>query len=350
MASIVEILIERLQNLNPIEYFTFTVNALVFIFSKQIARMHGEDDLAKTRLRLRTLHSFNLVVFLAFIISIILLNSSYPDEQISQSSLCLLIAYVIYNIADGVILKKYGEVISVMGSARTVETATSRTLELIILGIILITSGITLINIWGITGILETTGAIGFLALLIFTTKDYWLNDFLSGILIISGNSAKRGDVISIPDLNVLGIIMEIGGLQTRVRDLAQSHDIEIPNNAMLNHRTDFYKDNPGGPHKEFVEFNIGYGVDTKVVNDYLNQAYQEAKKNCTGLDEDRQPIISLKENANNAVIWRITYFVSSPRQLLKIRDEINLAAYNLQGEFGIDLSTPTLEKSVANN
>ena len=85
-------------------------------------------------------------------------------------------------------------------------------------------------------------------------------------------------------------------------------------------------------------------------MNDYLNQAYQEAKKNCTGLDEDRQPIISLKENANNAVRWRMTYFVSSPRQLLKIRDEINLAAYNLQGEFGIDLSTPTLEKSVADN
>ena len=186
MTGLVEILIERLQNLNPIEYFTFSVNALVFIFSKQIARMHGEDDYAKTKLRLRTLHSFNLIVFMAFIVSIILLNSAYPDEQISQSSLCLLIAYVIYNIADGLILKKYGEVISVMGSARTVETATSRTLELIVLGIILITSGITLINIWGITGILETTGAIGFLALLIFTTKDYWLNDFLSGILIIN--------------------------------------------------------------------------------------------------------------------------------------------------------------------
>ena len=44
MAGPVEILIERLQNLNPIEYFTFAVNALVFVFSKQIARMHGEDD------------------------------------------------------------------------------------------------------------------------------------------------------------------------------------------------------------------------------------------------------------------------------------------------------------------
>lgn len=31
----------------------------------------------------------------------------------------------------------------------------------------------------------------------------------------------------------------------------------------------------------------------------------------------------------------------------LKIRDTINLAAYNLQEEFGIDLSTPQLESSV---
>ncbi|MAZ62526.1 MAG: hypothetical protein CMB18_04425 [Euryarchaeota archaeon] len=348
MTQFADILIERIQDMSSIEYFTFTINALVFVFSNQIARLHGEDDKTKTKMRLRILHSFNLVVFLSFILSIIVVENSYLDEQISESSLCLLIAYVFYNIADGLILTRYGEEITVMGSARTVETATSRTLELIVLTIILITSGITLINIWGITGILETTGAVGFLALLIFTTKDYWLNDFLSGILIISGNSAKRGDVISIPDLNVLGIIMEIGGLQTRVRDLAQGHDIEIPNNAMLNHRTDFYKDNPGGPHREFVDFNIGYGIESQVVEDFLNHAYKDAKNNSTGLDDTLQPIISLKENGNNAVRWRLTYHVSSPRHLLKIRDEINLSAYNLQEQYGIDLSTPNLERSVS--
>ena len=63
-----------------------------------------------------------------------------------------------------------------------------------------------------------------------FHTKDYWLRDFLSGILVIGGNSARRGDVISIPEAGILGIILEIRGLQTRIRDLAQGHDIEIPN------------------------------------------------------------------------------------------------------------------------
>ena len=43
----------------------------------------------------------------------------------------------------------------------------------------------------GFTGLLETTGVIGFLALIVFTTKDYWLRDFLSGILVIGGNQRE---------------------------------------------------------------------------------------------------------------------------------------------------------------
>ena len=350
MVVILDLLVERLNNLSWIEYLTFAVNAFVFIFSKQIAQLHGEIDEAKTKTRLRTLHSFNLTVFAAFVVSIIMDNSSFPDEQISQSSLCLLISYLIYNIADGMILIRYGEDINVMGSSRYVETATSRTLELIVLGIVIITSGITLINIWGITGILETTGALGFLALLIFTTKDYWLRDFLSGILIISGNSAKRGDVISIPDMDVMGIVMEIGGLQTRIRDLVQGHDIEVPNHSLLTNRTDFYKLNHGGPFKDFVDFNIGYETNTEIVNNFLRAVYESAKMNIDGLNEAREPKISLKENGNNAVRWRLTYYVSKPYRILKIRDVINLAAFDLQEEHGVVLSTPQLEFSVGRN
>ncbi|MBT4475863.1 MAG: mechanosensitive ion channel family protein [Euryarchaeota archaeon] len=347
MVMLVDMLLDRLNGLSWIEFFTFAVNAFVFIFSKNISKLHGEDDKSKTKTRLRTLHSFNLVVFAAFIASLIMNNSAFPDEQISHSSLCLLISYIIYNIADGMILSKYGENISVMGSSRYVETATSRTLELIVLGAVIVTSTITLINIWGITGILETTGALGFLAVLMFTTKDYWLGDFLSGILIVSNNSVKRGDVISIPDMDIMGIVMEIGGLQTRIRDLVQGHDIEVPNTSILSNRTDFFKLNHGGPLKDFVDFNISYGIATEIINNYLQKVYDTAKENIDGLNESRKPIISLKENSNNAVRWRLTYYVERPYRVLKIRDTINLAAYNLQDEFGIDLSTPQLESSV---
>ena len=348
MSVFIEMIVNRFEGLSWIEYFTFAVNAFVFIFSKNISKLHGEDDEDKSKTRLRTLHMFNLIVFTAFLVSIIVNSSSFPDEQISHSSLCLLISYLVYNIADGMILSRYGENISVMGSSRYVETATSRTLELIILGAVIVISTITLINIWEITGILETTGAIGFLAVLIFATKDYWLGDFLSGIIIISSDSVKRGDVISIPDMKIMGIVMEIGGLQTRIRDLVQGHDIEVPNNSILSNRTDFFKLNHGGPLKDYVDFNIGYGVSTGNIENYLNAVYDSAKENIDGLNETRKPLISLKENSNNAVRWRLTYYVSRPYRVLKIRDAINLAAYDLQDDFNIDLSTPQLEVSVS--
>ena len=348
MSLLLEVISNRIDGLSWIEYFTFAVNTFVFIFSKNISKLHGEDDEAKTKTRLRTLHLFNLIVFSAFILSILVNSKSFPDEQISHSSLCLLISYLVYNIADGMILSRYGENITVMESSRYTETATSRTLDLIILGVVIVTSTITLINIWGITGILETTGAVGFLAVLIFATKDYWLGDFLSGILIISSDNVKRGDVISIPDMDIMGIVMEIGGLQTRIRDLVQGHDIEVPNNSILSNRTDFFKLNHGGPLKDYVDFNIGYGVSTEIVENYLNAVYESAKENIDGLNETRKPLISLKENSNNAVRWRLTYYVSRPYRVLKIRDAINLSAYDLQEDFNIDLSTPQLEVSVS--
>jgi len=83
-------------------------------------------------------------------------------------------------------------------------------------------------------------------------------------------------------------------------------------------------------------------------LNNYLNAVYESARENIDGLNESRKPLISLKENANNAVKWRLTYYVSRPYRVLRIRDEINLSAYSLQEEFGIDLSTPQLEFSVS--
>ena len=93
--------------------------------------------------------------------------------------------------------------------------------------------------------------------------------------------------------MDIMGIVMEIGGLQTRIRDLVQGHDIEVPNNSILSNRTDFFKLNHGGPLKDFVDFNIGYGVSTEIVQKYLNAVYESAKENIDGLNESRKPLIS---------------------------------------------------------
>tara|TARA_Y100001935_G_scaffold183932_1_gene152538 strand:- start:242 stop:1291 length:1050 start_codon:yes stop_codon:yes gene_type:complete len=347
MNEILDSLTERLADLTGIEYFTFGFNIFVYFFSNSIVSHHRDIDEDTIKARTRLLHLFNLLVFISFIASLVLVNDGFPADKVSRTSLTLLASYLIFNAIEALLLSRYGEDIEVMGVNRKVETPTSRTLELVAFSVIVMTVVIGLINVWDITGLLETTGVIGFLALIVFTTKDYWLRDFLSGILVIGGNSAKRGDVISIPEAGILGIILEIRGLQTRIRDLAQGHDIEIPNYSLLQYRTDYLRKSKGGPFRDFVEFHIGYGIPSENVKSYLNTVYKSVSDTSSSLDILREPKITIRENSNNAVIWRLTYVLDKPYQLLQVRNEINMAAYNLQDEFGIHLSTPQLEKLV---
>jgi hypothetical protein len=55
----------------------------------------------------------------------------------------------------------------------------------------------------------------------------------------------------------------------------------------------------------------------------------------------DKEPRIALKENEDHAARWRLAYVLKSPQKLLSIRDAVNLAAYELQGEFDLSVSTP---------
>ena len=79
----------------------------------------------------------------------------------------------------------------------------------------------------------------------------------------------------------------------------------------------------------------------------YISAVYNSASESSSSLDSLREPKITIRENDNNAVIWRLTYVLERPYQLLMVRNAVNLAAYDLQDDFGIQLSTPQLEKLV---
>ena len=336
-------ILPRLTSVEVIEWFTFGVNILVYIFSNTIASHYGAiQDEARMKSRLRILHGFNLVVFITFIFSVAIQSDRFPAEQISQSGLTLLCAYLILHFAEVKLLARYGTASIVMGFTRRVETSTSRTLELLAYFIILVGSVVVLINIWGLKDSLQTTGVLGFLALLVFITKDYWMRDFLSGILLISSERLGRGDVIAIPAENLLGIVLEIRARQTHVRDLVHGHDIMLPNACLLTNRVDLYKRNPGGPFKDYVDFKIGYGASVETVRNFLQAVHKQASETGEGMDVKEDALIALKENEDHAARWRLMYVLNNPHRMLAVRDAVNLAAYELQEEFGLNISTPT--------
>ena len=114
------------------------------------------------------------------------------ERQSARLFLVILGSYLIIHFAEALILKKYGKSKEIDSLSLTTETQTSRTLELFVSFLIITITIVLLINIWGFEDWLQTTSVLGFLALFVFASKEYWAGDFLSGILIISQGRIER--------------------------------------------------------------------------------------------------------------------------------------------------------------
>ena len=207
---------EHLEVLGPIDHFTLAVNLFILVFSKWFATRYGViKDKAKSEARLRILHVTNLILFTTYLIAVVF--EVHLGRAISQTFLVVLASYLLIHFAEAFILRKYGKSKTIENFARTTETHTSRTLELFVLFIIITITFVLLINIWGLEDWLQTTSVLGFIALFIFASKEYWAGDFLSGILIISQGRIERGDVIKIKDEGLTAIVLQINSFQTIV-------------------------------------------------------------------------------------------------------------------------------------
>ena len=254
---------EHLEVLGPIDHFTLAVNLLILIFSKSFATRYGElKNKNKSQARLRILNSTNLILFLIYLVAVIF--EIKLGKAISQTFLVILASYLLIHFAEAFILKKYGKSKTIEDFARTTETHTSRTLELFVSFIILTITIVLLINIWGFEDWLQTTSVLGFLALFIFASKEYWAGDFLSGILIISQGRIERGDVIKIRDEDLTAIVLQVDSFQTIVRDLVNKHDVILPNSKLRLARVDVLKTDLKKGIREFEDFWFGYGTDSR--------------------------------------------------------------------------------------
>ena len=329
----------RLQTLEPLDYITLSVNLLLFLLSWPMASKYGEVRNTETsRIRLRLLHFINLSLFLCYVIAL-LLNEHFP-KQFSQSCLLFLATFLLIHFTEAFLLSKYGTSTEIEGISRKTETHTSRTLELFSTFLILIVSLVLLINIWGLEGWLQKTSVLGFIALFCFATKEYWVADFLSGILIIGQGRVRRGDVIRIPSEDIFGIVLQTRGLQTIVRDLVRRHDITLPNTVILRNRVDLLKTDLSNGVRDYIEFQIGYGIASAKVEAFLGETWENACKQ-SSINGDQGPHIALKDCGDHAATWRLSYTLKSPHHVILCRNEVRKAAYDLQDKHGIQVSTP---------
>ena len=334
-----DVVVEHLEVLGPMDHFTLAVNLFIFVFSKWFATRYGKiKDQDKSRSRLRILHFANLFLFVTYLVAVIFEIS--VGQDISQTFLVILASYLLIHFAEALILKKYGKSKAIEGFSRTSETHTSRTLELFVCFVILCISIVLLINIWGFEDWLQTTSVLGFLALFVFASKEYWAGDFLSGILIISQGNIERGDVIKIRDEDLVAIVLQVGSFQTIVRDLVNKHDVILPNSKLRLARVDVLKTDLKAGILEFEDFWFGYEATAEQVRAMLEETWNKAVED--GLaDEQGGFSVGNKECGNHGVRWRLSYTLKSPHRLIEAGNRVREHAFGLQEKHGLELATP---------
>ena len=334
-----EWLLDYFTILEPIDYITFIINLLILIFGKQIINHLSVQTVGAAPPQLRLLRILNAVLFLTYLFAVAF--QFQLGSNISHTGLLVLLTYLIWQLTHSIILKKYGRKREVEGTSIYVESYTSSNLKLIALLILGVISGLVFLNLWKLEWLLQTTSFLGALAVLIFTTKDYWLKDFISGIIVISNGNIERGDVIRIPDENILAIVLETRTMLTLLRDVIRNHNITVPNSLLLNKQVEILTTESRKGIYDYVEFNIGYETDSEKARAYLLDAWKRACKITATINPEREGNIMLVENGDHAVTWRVLYNLRFEHEITTARNAVKLAAFELQDEHGVKLPTP---------
>ena len=334
-----EWLLDYFTILEPIDYITFIINLLILIFGKQIINHLSVQTVGAAPPQLRLLRVLNAVLFLTYFFAVAF--QFQLGSNISHTGLLVLLTYLIWQLTHSIILKKYGRKREVEDTSIYVESYTSSNLKLIALLILGVISGLVFLNLWKLEWLLQTTSFLGALAVLIFTTKDYWLKDFISGIIVISNGNIERGDVIRIPDENILAIVLETRTMLTLLRDVIRNHNITVPNSLLLNKQVEILTTESRKGIYDYVEFNIGYETDSEKARAYLLDAWKRACKITATINPEREGNIMLVENGDHAVTWRVLYNLRFEHEIATARNAVQLAAFELQDEHGVKLPTP---------
>jgi small-conductance mechanosensitive channel len=334
-----EWLLDYFTILEPIDYITVIINLLILIFGKQIITHLSVQTVGAAPPQLRLLRILNAVLFLTYFFAVAF--QFQLASNISHTGLLVLLTYLIWQLTHSIILKKYGRKREVEGTSIYVESYTSSNLKLIALLILGVISGLVFLNLWKLEWLLQTTSFLGALAVLIFTTKDYWLKDFISGIIVISNGNIERGDVIRIPDENILAIVLETRTMLTLLRDVIRNHNITVPNSLLLNKQVEILTTESRKGIYDYVEFNIGYETGSEKAKAYLLDVLKRACKITATINAEREGNIMLVENGDHAVTWRVLYNLRFEHEITTARNAVKLAAFELQDEHDVKLPTP---------
>jgi len=327
-----------LDSFSTFDYAVLSINLLLFIFSKPIVQGFKRSDKNSISSKLYALRAINIILFLLYLEALFIPGWS---KQISLTGLTFLVAFVLSHLLHIFILKKFGREKEIDGINYHNETYQSEIFSLLITLITIIATIVIVINIWGMNDWLKATSVLGILAILIFSTKDVWIPDNISGLILLYNSDFEPGAVVKIDAQNLLAIVVQTTLTRTTFRDLKTRHLIILPNTVIRNSKIEVISKGPASGLMQFVHFNIGYGIPADTVELLLKAIWEKACIESNALNDEREPEITIVDTGDHAVNWRLGYKLKNLFQMLEVECLIKRIAYEVSAEHNIELQTP---------
>lgn len=240
----------------------FLCNILLLLFSKSIIDKidPGKDNSVSYRLFI----TIN-ILFLLFHVTDLLVMTVTTDYQhlfikLAYSCFCLYLTILIYKVGNVFIRKRFGKSRTYNDEVIYLDTYGSRLVELSFLVIIFLLAIYSLIKIWEMDSLLETTGIFGIIIGFIALTAGVWAPDVLSGLIILNSHILEDGDVVKVDGYDDEYIIHKVSFIYTILYDIRNNHRTFIRNKRFIESKIDNLSRiaSTDGIRKA-IRYNLGY-------------------------------------------------------------------------------------------
>lgn len=178
--------------------------------------------------------------------------------------------------------------------------------------------------------------ALGVAGLALSLAAQDTLSNMISGVIILLDRPFRVGDRIEIQSLGTWGDVMDIGLRSTRIR--TRDNRMVIVPNAQIGSDQVINYSFPDPQYRIEIEVGIGYGQDLE----FVRQTIIEAVRPVEGVLQGRPVEALYVKMAEQAMIFRIRWWIESYIDTRRIFDRVNTALQKALDEAGIETPFPT--------
>lgn len=340
------------------------LNIFLLFFAKPIFILLNKNKAEQFGLRLFRFINISFLSLHLVDLSLLYFNFHYEHFflRLATTLLTIYLGIFFFGLLSFFARKKFGTVKDLDDRHYYTDSYNSRLIDILGLVIIIIVTLYTIINIWGWTSLLETTGIFGLLAAFLALTNQIWAPDLYYGLVILNSNMIDDGDVITLEGIEDEYIINKVTFIYTILLDIRNNHRSLIRNAQLIQSKIDNLSKRASTDGLRLkLAYKIAYPKVKESALDYhetIKEMFLSVEKSSL---EDKELHLNphmafelfLHEAGDYALEYHLFFYLEqlpktkvtkSIRSLLiktpkLLNEKILMASYN----YDIDLSTPIM-------